>query len=333
MTKISIITGITGQDGSYLAELLLSHNHNVIGLYRRSSSNNFNRISHLLNHPKFLLEEFDITDASDCCEVITKYRPHHFYNLAAQSHVGTSFKQPSTTFDINTVGVINILENIKKFSTSTRFYQASTSEMFGRNYTTDSNGNKYQDETTDLLPQSPYAVSKLASHRMIQIYRSAYDLFCSSGILFNHESPRRGENFVTRKITKYIGQLANNQIDTKLKLGNIETYRDWGHAKDYVKAMFLMLSYDKPLDLVISTGETHSVKEFLIKAFSLINKKYEDYIQIDAELYRPAEVVYLKGNSSKAKSLLNWNPEICFDSLVEDMVTSDIQLYGKANAT
>jgi GDPmannose 4,6-dehydratase len=329
MTKVAAITGITGQDGSYLAELLLNKNYKVIGLYRRSSTNNFSRLQNIIDHPLLTMVEFDITDPSECSYIFDQFHPDEFYNLAAQSHVATSFKQPSTTFEINAIGTINLLENLRTRSSSTKFYQASTSEMFGRNYSVDNNGNKYQDENTPLFPQSPYAVSKLSSHRMIQIYRSAYNLYCCSGILFNHESPRRGENFVTRKITKYVGKLANNLLPegTKLKLGNIDAVRDWGHAKDYVYAMYLMLNQDAADDYVISTGSCHSVKEFLEKAFKLIDKDYRDYIIIDPELYRPAEVEYLKGLSAKAKQYLNWSPSIDFDQLVKDMVHSDIEAY------
>jgi GDPmannose 4,6-dehydratase len=330
MSKTAIITGITGQDGSYLAESLLQKGYGVVGLYRRTSSVNFERIKNIVNHPRLILEEFDLTDPSDCTDMITKHRPKEFYNLAAQSHVATSFKQPTTTFEIDAVGVINILENIRKFSSTTRFYQASTSEMFGRNYSIDSDGNKYQNEETSLLPQSPYAVAKLASHRMVQIYREAYNLYACSGILFNHESPRRGENFVTRKITKYIGRLVNNKLEPneKLKLGNINAVRDWGHAKDYVEAMRLMLSQDKADDFVISTGQCQSVESFLKESFSFVNKDYRDYVTIDPSLYRPAEVEYLKGDCSKAKKVLNWIPKITFQQLVHDMVSSDIELCG-----
>lgn len=332
MSKTAIITGITGQDGSYLAENLLQRGYGVVGLYRRSSSVNFERIKSILNHPRLLLEEFDLTDPSDCTDIITKHRPKEFYNLAAQSHVATSFKQPTTTFEIDAVGVINILENIRKFSSTTRFYQASTSEMFGRNYWVDSDGNKYQNEETPLLPQSPYAVAKLASHRMVQIYRDAYGLYACSGILFNHESPRRGENFVTRKITKYIGRLVNNKLEhnEKLKLGNINAVRDWGHAKDYVEAMRLMLNRDQAEDFVISTGQAQTVEKFLQESFSFINKDYRDYVEIDPSLYRPAEVEYLKGDCTKAKNILNWIPKIAFKQLVQDMVSSDIELYSHA---
>ena len=332
MSKTAIITGITGQDGSYLAESLLQKGYGVVGLYRRTSSVNFERIKNIVNHPRLILEEFDLTDPSDCTDMITKHRPKEFYNLAAQSHVATSFKQPTTTFEIDAVGVINILENIRKFSSTTRFYQASTSEMFGRNYSIDSDGNKYQNEETSLLPQSPYAVAKLASHRMVQIYREAYNLYACSGILFNHESPRRGENFVTRKITKYIGRLVNNKLepDEKLKLGNINAIRDWGHAKDYIEAMRLMLSQDKADDFVISTGQCQSVESFLKESFSFVNKDYKDYVIIDPSLYRPAEVEYLKGDCSKARKLLNWIPKITFRQLVHDMVSSDIELHSHA---
>ena len=329
MTKTAIITGVTGQDGSYLAELLLKKGYGVVGLYRRSSTNSFERIQSIKNHPRLILEEFDLTDPSDCFDTIIRHRPKEFYNLAAQSHVATSFKQPTTTFEIDTVGVINILEAIRRFSSTTRFYQASTSEMFGRNYSVDSDGNKYQNEQTILLPQSPYAVAKMASHRMVQIYREAYNIYACSGILFNHESPRRGENFVTRKITKYIGQLVNGIIppDSKLKLGNIEAIRDWGHAKDYVRAMHLMVVRSKADDYVISTGKSYTVRDFLQAAFAKIDKDYRDYIEIDPELYRPAEVNYLRGDSSKAKKELNWTSEISFEALVEDMVSSDIKVF------
>jgi GDPmannose 4,6-dehydratase len=326
--KTAIVTGITGQDGSYLAENLLDKDYKVIGLYRRSSTNTLNRIKHIDN-PNFILQEYDITDPSGCISLISYIQPDEFYNLAAQSHVATSFKQPTTTFEINAIGVINVLEAIRLFSKHTKFYQASTSEMFGRNYSVDSDGNKYQNEETSLLPQSPYAVAKLASHRMVQIYREAYNLYCCSGILFNHESPRRGENFVTRKITRYVGRLANNKLqpDEKLRLGNIKAVRDWGHAKDYVEAMRLMLNNNIAAnDFVISTGQCYSVEQFLQIAFGLINKDWNNYVVIDPEFYRPAEVDYLRGNSDKAKKLLGWEPKIPFEDLVKDMVNQDIEI-------
>lgn len=328
MNKIALISGITGQDGSYLAELLLDLDYTVVGLYRRSSTSNFERISHISN-PNLILEEFDLTDPSACLSVVNKYKPTELYNLAAQSHVGTSFNQPTTTFEIDTIGVINLLENIRKFSKHTKFYQASTSEMFGANYSTDKGGHKYQDEQTKFMPQSPYAVAKMASHRMIQIYREAYGLFCCSGILFNHESPRRGINFVTRKITNFIGQIVTNTIPpaSKLGLGNLDASRDWGHAKDYVQGMFLMLQQDQAEDYVLSTGETYTVREFCEKAFSYVNLNWQDYIYIDPEFYRPCEVNYLKGDSNKARSELGWKPKVSFDDLVKDMVDNDITKY------
>lgn len=334
MTKIAVITGVTGQDGSYLAEFLLDKQYTVVGLCRRSSTNTHSRIEHLLHNKDFILEEFDLTDSASCSGIIDKYRPHEVYNLAAMSHVGTSFKQPSATVQIDTVGVINLLEAIRNICPASKFYQASTSEMFGSNYSTRINSQTnteeyYQDENTPFLPQSPYAVAKLAAHRLIQIYRQAYNIFTCSGILFNHESSRRGENFVTRKITKYIGQLENHLLHNKLHLGNLQARRDWGHAKDYVVAMYLMMNSEVPDDYVISTGETYSVEQFLIKSFGLVNKDYKDYVYIDPEFYRPCEVQYLKGDSSKAREKLNWKPQVSFEELVSEMVHRDIEYYNE----
>jgi GDPmannose 4,6-dehydratase len=328
MNRTAIITGITGQDGSYLAEYLLSKEYNVIGLYRRSSINNCERVNHLLDYENFSLEEFDLTDPSDCSRILEKHQPDELYNLAAMSHVATSFHQPSTTFEIDTIGVINLLEGIRCRSSHTKFYQASTSEMFGKNYSIDNNGEKYQDEDTPLVPQSPYAVAKLASHRMLQIYREAYGLYACSGILFNHESPRRGENFVTRKITKYIGRLVNNKIskNNKLKLGNILASRDWGHAKDFVQGMHMMLDSDIADDYVLCTGKTHTVQDFLELSFKTVNLDYKDHIEIDSELYRPAEVNYLKGRCGKATKALGWVHHTSFEELVNEMVSYDIRL-------
>ncbi len=328
MSKTAIITGVTGQDGSYLAELLLDYDYTVIGLHRRSSINNFERINHLFKNPQFKLEECDLTDPSGINNLVSQYQPHEIYNLAAQSHVGTSFKQPTTTFEINTIGVINILEAIRSASSATKFYQASTSEMFGKNTDLDDQGNHYQDENTYFMPQSPYGIAKLASHNMVSIYRSGYGLFGCSGILFNHESPRRGENFVTRKITKYIGQLVAGKTTETLKLGNLNAQRDWGHAKDYVQAMYLMLQHDSADDYVVSTGQTHSIYEFLKLAFEYVNLDYTKYIEIDPNLYRPAEVDYLRGVSDKAKKVLNWQQKYSFIDLVKDMVDSDIKYYA-----
>jgi GDPmannose 4,6-dehydratase len=320
--KKALVTGITGQDGSYLAEHLLDQNYQVIGLHRRSSTVNTHRISHILHNPNFLLEEYDLTDPSGTNRIVSKYQPNEIYNLGAQSHVGTSFKQPTTTFEIDAVGVINLLEAIRNFSPNTKFYQAGTSEMFGRNYTL-KNGEKYQDENTPMLPQSPYGVAKLAAYHMVEIYRSSYDIFACCGILFNHESPRRGENFVTRKITRYISDVVNNKTSEKLKLGNLNAYRDWGHAKDYVKAMYLMLQQKSPKDYVIATGQTYSVQQFLDISFKLMNLDPQKHVEIDPELFRPAEVDYLKGDPSLAMKDLGWKPDYSFDDLVKDMVISD----------
>ena len=326
MSKTAIITGVTGQDGSYLSELLLTKGYTVYGCHRRTSTPSTSRISHILNNPDFHLIEFDLTDPSGIHETISTLRPHEFYNLAAQSHVGTSFKQPNTTFDIDCNGVVNILEAIKQHSSGTRFYQASTSEMFGRNYSQIKDGKKYQDETTQMLPQSPYGVAKLASHHMVTIYRDAYNLFATSGILFNHESPRRGENFVTRKITKYLGEYIKNPHIPTLKLGNLAAYRDWGHAKDYVRAMHLMLQAPEPSDYVISSGDTYSVQHFLDLACEMAGlsaSQSDDIYEIDPEFFRPCEVDYLCGDSSKARNDLGWTQEYSFEKLVEDMLRHD----------
>lgn len=367
MTKTALITGITGQDGSYLAELLLSKGYNVIGLVRRSSTSNDSRITHIKN--KINLVEGEISDSGSVYSLVEKYKPDEIYNLAAQSHVGTSFEQPDYTFQVDALGPLYFLQAIQKYSPDTRFYQASTSELFGKNFTEEKvpsfvldnvlgtvvvddplgeavcEYKKYQDEDTAFMPQSPYAVAKLAAHNMVRIYREGYNIYSCCGILFNHESERRGENFVTRKITKWIGEFknwsmevgaVNPDFDTdnvlyesesfpKLRLGNLDAYRDWGHAKDYVKAMWLMLQQDTPQDFVIATGETYSVRDFLNEAFNEIGiKDFEPYVVIDPKFYRPAEVEYLKGNPSKAKKVLGWEPEVSFKDLVTRMVRRDI---------
>ena len=326
MSKTAIVTGVTGQDGSYLSEHLLEQGYTVFGCHRRSSTPSTHRLTPILNHPEFHLIEFDLTDASGIHETISGIKPHEFYNLAAQSHVGTSFKQPNTTFDIDCNGVIHILEAIKQHSPGTRFYQASTSEMFGRNYSQIKDGKKYQDENTEMLPQSPYGIAKLASHHMVTIYRDAYNLFATSGILFNHESPRRGENFVTRKITKYLGEYIKNPHIPTLKLGNLAAYRDWGHAKDYVRAMHLMLQAPEPSDYVIATGNTYSVQHFLDLACEMAGldeQQTDELYEIDPEFFRPCEVDYLCGDSSKARRDLGWEQEYSFEELVKDMLLAD----------
>jgi GDPmannose 4,6-dehydratase len=341
--KIALITGVTGQDGSYLSELLISKSEYnlIIGLYRRTSSSvSMGRIGHLYNNPKFLLLEADLTDYSSINNILHKYAPDEIYNLAAQSHVQTSFDQPFLTFQVNTMGVLNLLESIRQNNLDTKIYQASTSEMFGEQFNITENQSelgtfspstigymKYQNETTPLIPRSPYGASKIAAHHLMRNYRESYNIFASCGILFNHESPRRGANFVTKKITSYIGKLESGLVKDKLKLGNIDSCRDWGHAKDYVRAMWMMLQHPKPIDFVISTKQTHSVKEFLAKSFSMVNKNYEDYIEIDPSLYRPAEVSYLLGDNRHAQTVLGWSPSISFDELVKDMVDYDVNYY------
>lgn len=329
----AIITGITGQDGSYLAELLLAKGFEVIGVKRRSSTPNIDRIKHLLGYGDFELEEGDISDPHYVTFSLLKHRPNYVFNLAAQSHVHTSFSQPSYTFDVTGKAVLNYLEAIRAVNDQIRFYQASSSEMFGNSvsyydggrqdgiYNTNIMSNDiFQDEKTPFNPQSPYAIAKLSAHHLVGLYRKSYGLFACSGILFNHESERRGDLFVTKKITNYIKKLVKGETKNKLYLGNLNAYRDWGHAEDYVRAMLLMLENDTPDDYVIGTGETHSIKDFLNTAFFKVRKDYRDYVAIDKDLFRPAEVPYLKSHPEKAKRLLGWSPLISFDRLVERML-------------
>jgi len=355
--KKAIITGITGQDGSYLAELLLEKGYEVIGLVRRTSNENSTyRIDHIKD--RINLVEGEISDSGSVYSLVEEHKPDEIYNLAAQSHVGTSFHQPDYTFQVDALGPLYFLQAIHKYSPKTRFYQASTSELFGKNFTEqrepwdDTVVDRYQDENTEFMPQSPYAVAKQAAHNMVRIYREGYGIHASCGILFNHESERRGENFVTRKITKWIGEFVAwsseegyndpkpqdgdnivkypfssgfNPTFPKLRLGNLDAYRDWGHAKDYVEAMWLMTQQEVPDDYVISTGETYSVRDFLKEAFNEIGiDDFEPYVVIDPKFYRPAEVEYLKGCSHKAREVLGWNPKISFNQLVKQMVRSDI---------
>jgi len=352
----AIITGITGQDGSYLAELLISQGYKVIGLKRRSSTDNSERIKHI-ECPLFKVEEFEIVDSGSVYSAVERHQPDEIYNLAAQSHVKTSFDQPNYTTQVNTIGVVNFLEAIRRFSPFTRFYQASTSEMFGKNVDefmeedprSRSGKKHYQDEMTAFEPQSPYGAAKLASHHLVRMYREGFNLHASCGILFNHESERRGEHFVTRKITKWIAGFDSwaeeqgvstdlrhcefsedfiNYEDSsypKLRLGNLDAYRDWGHAEDYVKAMWLMLQQETPDDYVIATGKTFSVRDFLSYAFEYVGiYDYENLVVVDPAFYRPSEVEYLCGLPDKAEEKLGWKPEIPFVDLVHRMVESDI---------
>ena len=328
----AIIFGITGQDGSYLAELLIEKGYEVVGITRRVSVPTLNRINHIL--PKIKIVEGDITDAFSVSNVIKEEEPDEIYNLAAQSHVGTSFKQPSLTWDVTAGGVLNILEAIRYSGRkdAIKFYQASSSEMFGKNYNLREGFAemiKFQDEKTPFAPQSPYAIAKLAAHHLVRNYRDSYGIFACSGILFNHESERRGEKFVTRKITKWIGEFVASGMDKEfptLRLGNLDAKRDWGHAEDYVRGMWQMVQHKTPDDYVVATGETYSVREFLDIAFKYVGiDDWENLVVIDPEFYRPAEVDYLLGIPTKAKRVLGWEPHISFEKLVERMVDSDVE--------
>ena len=328
--KKAIIYGVTGQDGSYLSELLLSKEYTVYGITRRSSVDNTIRINHLSNENNFNLVQGDVTDTSSIYRLLNEVQPDEVYNLAAQSNVGISFNQPLLTWNVTGQGCLNILEVIRQMGNRQRFYQASSSEMFGDQYNLDNNREKYQDERTTFNPQSPYAIAKLAGHSAVSLYRRSYDLFACGGILFNHESERRGERFVTRKISRYVAVLhwatQTGRSIPKRNLGNLSARRDWGHAEDYVEAMWMMLQQDEPMDFVIATGETYSVEDYLKEAFKCINIiEYMDYTEIDENLKRPSEVPYLRGIANKAKRRLDWKPKTGFKQLVSRMVQHDLQ--------
>jgi len=328
--KKAIVFGITGQDGSHLADLLLSKGYFVIGVSRRASTDNTQRIKHILSNESFKLIEGDITDAHSVINILKKHEDvDEIYNLAAQSHVAVSFKQPALTWDITGKGCLNILQSMVDLGINARFYQASSSEMFGKNYD-EVDGEKFQNEETKFLPQSPYAIAKCAAHHMTRLFREGYGLHASAGILFNHEGERRGETFVTRKITKWIGDWVKSGRDPnfpKLRLGNLEAFRDWGYAGDYVEAMWMMLQQESPQDYVICTGETHTIREFLDVAFSHVDiSDWSDLVVQDPEFYRPAEVDYLRGDCSKANNVLGLSPEHSFQDLVKLMVDSDSTL-------
>ena len=318
---IALITGITGQDGSYLAEQLLEKGYIVHGTVRRSSLINTSRIDHLIsdydNDKKLILHYSDLLDPGSVSNLINKIQPDEVYNLAAQSHVAVSFENPIFTSQIGTLGSISLLEAIRNNDKEIKFYQASSSEMYGGAIEESLN------EQSKFDPKSPYAVSKLFAHEITKVYRESYDIFAVNGLLFNHESPRRGETFVTRKITKAVGRIKFG-IQKKLTLGNLEASRDWGFAGDYTHAMWKMMQYKVPEDWVIATGETHTVKEFLEKAFSYVDLDWNDYVQSSEDYFRPNEVNYLLGDPEKAKKLLKWKPEKSFEELVEDMVDHDL---------
>ncbi len=324
MTKRALITGITGQDGSYLAELLLSKGYIVHGLIRRSSTFGTERIDHIYRDPhdpsaRLFLHYGDLTDGAGLRNILTKCQPHEVYNLGAQSHVQVSFHQPVFTAQVDAIGTLSLLEAIRDLGLPTRFYQASSSEMFG--LTTQ----RPQNEQTPFHPRSPYGCAKVFSYWQSVNYRESYDMFACNGILFNHESPRRGETFVTRKITKAIGMIKEGLQD-KLYLGNLEAVRDWGFAGDYVEAMWLMMQQDEPDDYVIATGEAHSVREFVEAAFNHVNLDWRQFVEIDERYYRPAEVDYLLGDTRKAKQKLGWQAKIRFPDLVAMMVEADLKI-------
>ncbi|UUX92272.1 GDP-mannose 4,6-dehydratase [Methanoplanus endosymbiosus] len=325
MGKKALITGITGQDGSYLAELLLSKGYEVHGIVRRASSFNTGRIDHIYSDPhdpqaKMFLHYGDLADCEQISNIIYNEKPDEVYHLGAQSHVRVSFDTPEYTGNVTGLGSTRILESIRKNNNVIKFYQASSSEMFGA-------ANPPQDENTEFIPRSPYACAKLYAYWMVRNYREGYNLFASNGILFNHESPRRGETFVTRKVTRGIASIIAGK-QKYLYMGNLDARRDWGFAPEYVEGMWRILQHDKSDDFVIATGETHSVKEFLEKAFSYVGKDMEDYVKIDPKYFRPTEVEVLIGNSEKSQRELGWKPQITFSDLVKIMVDADMREAG-----
>lgn len=321
--KKALITGITGQDGSYLTELLLEKGYEVYGLIRRSSSFNTDRIDHLYKDPhekpKLRLIYSDLTDGSNLHSILNDINPDEVYNLGAQSHVRVSFDQPIYTANVDALGTLRVLEAIRSMKKPAKFYQASSSEMYGKVAETP------QKETTPLHPRSPYGCAKVYSYWQTVNYREAYNLFACNGILFNHESPRRGETFVTRKITRAAARIKFGLQD-KLYLGNLDAKRDWGFAGDYVEAMWLMMQQDKSDDYVIATGQTHSVREFLDEVFGCLQLDWEMYVEIDPKYYRPSEVDILLGDSSKARKILGWKPKVSFKQLAKMMIEADMRI-------
>ena len=319
MMKRALITGISGQDGSYLAELLLEKGYKVYGVVRRLSTPNFSRIEHLRDRVELI--DGDLSDAMSLVNAIQKSEPAEVYNLAAQSFVATSWQQSVLTGDFTGIGVTRMLEAIRIVNPKIRFYQASSSEMYGKVIETP------QSETTPFYPRSPYAVAKVYGHYITLNYRESYGMYAVSGILFNHESPRRGIEFVTRKITDAVARIKAGK-QSKLHLGNLDARRDWGFAKDYVEAMYLMLQQKEPEDFVVATGETHSVRDFCELAFRRAGLNYQDHVVLDDRFVRPAEVDLLLGDASKAEQKLGWKPKTNFEELVNLMVDSDLKAYG-----
>jgi len=323
--KTAIIVGVTGQDGSYLADFLLSKEYRVVGLKRRTSLLCTDRIDHILDHRNFIVEYYDLDDVGSLYRLINKYNPNEIYNLAAQSHVRVSFDLPENTVGGIALGTLRILEAIKNTDGMIRFYQASSSEMFGNN------PNPPFSEDSRFLPASPYACAKVFAHNLVRNYRESYRMHASSGILFNHESPRRGETFVTRKITMAAARIKLGLQDV-LYLGNLDAKRDWGHAKDYVEAMWMMTQHYEATDYVISTGKTHSVREFLEEVFGIAGLDPYKHVKIDERLFRPQEVPYLLGDSAKARKELLWEPKYNFKRLAKEMYKEDYKkIKGSMN--
>lgn len=320
--KNALITGITGQDGAYLARFLLTKNYRVFGLIRRTSTPNLWRIEEILS--KITLIEGDMTDPTSLNEAVREAAPDEIYNLAAQSFVGTSWKQPVQTSEVGGIGTLHLLEAAKKWAPKAKFYQASTSEMFGN-----SSEQGHQDENTPFHPRSPYAIAKLYAYWMTRNYRESYDMFIVNGILFNHESPLRGIEFVTRKITDGVARIKLGLAE-EIRLGNLDAKRDWGYAGDFVKAMWMMMQAEKPDDYVLATGEAHTVKEFVAAAFEAVSiEDWEKYVKIDKRFIRPAEVNFLLGKPNKAMERIGWKPHVTFKELVKMMVEADLERVGK----
>jgi GDPmannose 4,6-dehydratase len=317
--KTALITGVTGQDGSYLAEFLLSKGYRVCGMVRRSSVDRFERLEHI--QPRIELIQGDLTDQSSLDIAIRDVEPDEVYNLAAQSFVPTSWNQPGLTGEVTGLGVTRVLEAIRKYRPQARFYQASSSEMFGKVRETP------QRETTPFYPRSPYGAAKVYAHWITVNYRESYGMFCSSGILFNHESPRRGFEFVSRKVSDAVARLKTGKLD-RLKMGNLDAHRDWGFAGDYVEAMWRMLQRDEPGDYVVATGVSHSVRDLLDAAFAAADLDWQDYVEIDPKLIRPAEVDTLVGDASRAREDLGWSPPTTFAQLMEMMVQADLKRHS-----